>query len=134
MEQPPADGIGGGVGSRRVSRREVDEDSWQLDRLGPLLRDMVAFGIVQRNDAGVFELRTDVQRWLAEASSRLAHPTTAEVFVGRPCQRCGTFGVTRMVDGARLCVACQATPAEEPAGEPAPGHHHARRWRARKAG
>ena len=37
-----------------------------LDRMGPILRDLVAFGLVVRTETGRFELRAEVQRWLAE--------------------------------------------------------------------
>jgi hypothetical protein len=125
-----------GAGGRRSVRSDVDEFGWQLDRMGPLLRDMVAFGIVVRDEHGVFVLHEEVQRRLAASSSRLNHPATAAVFVGRSCQRCGASGVTRLVEGARLCAACQSTPAvvavvvdQAPAG-----HEHHRRWRLRPTG
>ena len=52
--------------------------------------------------------------------------------MGRQCHRCGAIAVTRMVDGVRVCAACQVTPvAEVVPDEPL---HHARRWRAKKAG
>jgi hypothetical protein len=81
----------------------------RLDRLTPLLRDLLTWELVERSESGAFQLCEDVQRRLAEESSRRDHPSTA-VFVGRSCQRCGAVGVTRMVDGVRSCPSCSQLP------------------------
>jgi hypothetical protein len=132
MDESAVNGIRKGLVGRRVALSEDAVGSMSLDRMGPILRDLVAFDLVERTETGAFVLRPEVQRWLAEASVRSGAPGTAEVFVGRQCQRCGAIAVTRIVDGVRICAPCQATPvAEVLPDEPS---HHARWWRAKKAG
>ncbi len=133
MDEPAVNGIYGGTMARRVSGPSMAVGPLSLDRMGPILRDLVAFGLVERTGTGRFELREDVQRWLAEASVRSGPPGTAEVFVGRQCQRCGALGVTRLVDGVRICADCQEKPIAEVVADQ-PSGHHGRRRRARKAG
>jgi len=119
---------------------EVSEaDLRRLDRFAPLLRDLMLWNLVRPTEAGDgFELRPDVEAWLIESSSRYTHSARPEIFVGRPCQRCGTIGVTKLVGDYRLCIACAEAP---PVDEQAPatergrhGRHDLRGWRARKAG
>jgi len=132
MDEPVVNGFRrGSVVGKRVAMSESALGPISLDRMGPILRDLVAFDLVVRTETGAFELRPEVQRWLADASVRSGPPGTAEVFVGRLCQRCGAIAVTRIVDGVRVCATCQATPVAEAVPEPS---HHARRWRTRKAG
>ncbi len=134
MEHPPT-----GQGERRRSRQATEEDQRHLDRLSPLIHDLLTWDLVYRTDSGAFVLREDVQRRLAEASARQARSVPG-VFVGRPCRRCGQCGVTRMVDGVRLCDACRhaATASEptlvDPGGSRRRGHHDPRSWRGHKAG
>ncbi len=88
--------------------REVAGAGGRMDRMGPLVHELIAWDLVHRSESGAFVLNDDIQQRLQEASARqwTARP---EVYVGRPCQRCGSTGVTRMVEDVRLCDACSVT-------------------------
>ncbi|MGH9092780.1 MAG: hypothetical protein ACRDZR_15605 [Acidimicrobiales bacterium] len=116
--------------------REVAEAGGRTDRIAPLVHELIAWDLVVRAESGAFVLRDDVQRRLQEASARQG-TSTPEVYVGRPCHRCGASGVTRMVDGARLCDACSRVSVveAEPEGRPSRRHgRHHERWWGHKAG
>ena len=115
----------------------ADADSARrLDRLAPLLHELIAWDLVRQTASGGFEIPEDVQERLRRLSA-LQNGSIAEVYVGRKCGRCGSMRVTRMVDGVRLCSTCSAevsappTPDEPPAGESRRGGRS--RWH-RKAG
>jgi hypothetical protein len=117
--------------------REVAEAGRRLDRMGPLVHELIAWDLVVRTESGTFVLSDDVQRRLQETSAR-QWTSTPEVYVGRTCHRCGASGVTRMVGEARLCDACsRASVAEvEPEHRPSRRHgrHDGRSWWGHKAG
>jgi hypothetical protein len=123
-------------------RREAEMVSRRLERLSPLLRDLITWDLVYRSESGTFLLREDVQQWLEGAVARHARSTAPEVYVGRPCQRCGASGLTRMVDGVRVCASCsqvavvnEVVRAESKAsGWRRHGHHDGRSWWTHKAG
>jgi len=97
----------------------VDDPKRRLDRLVPLLHEMVAWGLVRLDDQGTFVLEADVQERLARLTTQRPQ-RTAQVYVGRRCQVCGEVRLTRMVDGVRQCAACgRAAPPVEVAVEPA---------------
>jgi hypothetical protein len=139
MEQPPIDEVQRRSREERRERRDAEEVRRRLDRLSPLLHDLITWDLVYRTESGSFLLREDVQRWLEEAAARRTR-SAPEVYVGRPCQRCGACGVTRMVEGVRLCDACRqsATVDEtvhvESRAPKRHGHHDARSWWSHKAG
>ena len=93
----------------------------RLDRLAPLLHELIAWDLVRQTDTGAFEIPEEVQERLRRLSA-LQNGSIAEVYVGRKCGRCGSMRVTRMVDGVRLCSTCSAevsappVPDEPPAG------------------
>ncbi len=125
-----------------ADRRQAEVVSRRLERLSPLLRDLITWDLVYRSESGSFVLRDDVQRWLEDTLARQARSTTPEVYVGRPCQRCGASGLTRMVDGVRVCASCSKVPAVEEvtlsegkaSGWRRHGHHEGRSWWTHKAG
>ncbi len=98
-------------------RDEQRGDQRRLDRLSPLLHDLLAWDLVYQDESGEFQLRPDVQRRLAETAAK-APRFAADVYVGRHCERCGVVGITRLTEGLRLCGACalylQSPAAEEP--------------------
>ena len=112
------------------------ESARRLDRLAPLLHELIAWDLVRQTDTGGFEIPEDVQVRLRHLSA-LQNGSIAQVYVGRKCGRCGSMRVTRMVDGVRLCSTCSAevnsppTPDEPPASEGRRGGRS--RWH-RKAG
>jgi hypothetical protein len=83
----------------------VDDPKRRLDRLVPLLHEMMAWDLVQRAEDGSFMLCDDVQERLAILSS-VKPERSAQVYVGRKCERCERVTLTRMVDGSRICSSC----------------------------
>jgi len=109
------------------------------DRLAPLLRSLLDTGLVVAGPDGRFTLPDEVQERLAALTHARSGPA-AEVFVGRPCQRCATTAVTRLYDGTRLCAPCRdalLAAAEGDGADSAPGGRQGKgrlpRW-LRKAG
>ena len=90
----------------------VDDTGRRLERLAPLVHDLIAWELVYRSDAGTFVLREDVQQRLDEMSA--VSPPTAQVYVGRKCEDCGLVGVTRLVDGSRICATCSGSTSAAP--------------------
>jgi len=94
------------------SLQPFDDPKRRLDLLVPLLHDLVAWDLVQRDVDGSFVLRQDVQDRLSALT--VDRPfRSAEVFVGRKCQVCGLVRLTRMVEGVRTCSPCAAPVVDE---------------------
>jgi ribosomal protein L37AE/L43A len=83
--------------------------SQRLDRLAPLIHQLLAWDLITPSDTGEFVLRDDVQQRLRTMTER-PNPPTAQVYLGRKCESCGATGVTRMVGGARICERCATSP------------------------
>jgi ribosomal protein L37AE/L43A len=122
----------------RLEAITASDAARRLDRLAPLLHELIAWQLVRQTESGSFEIPEDVQERLRRLSS-LQSGSVAQVYVGRKCGRCGSIRVTRMVDGLRLCSSCSSevrspTPSEDTpaASEPRSGHGRSR-WH-RKAG
>ena len=124
----------------QTDQRAVTGDELRrLDRLAPLLHELLDWGLVHPTDSGAFELRADVQERLRQLSA--SRPVLeAQVYVGRPCRRCGQVAVTRLVDGVRMCTRCRDAMSTLPkaadgaeGSSPAVERGHKTR-RARKAG
>jgi hypothetical protein len=97
----------------------VDDPKRRLDQLVPLLHELVTWDLVRQGDDGSFVLRDDVQERLAIlASDRPAR--SAQVYIGRKCERCARVTLTRMVDGSRVCASCSRTALADPAPDGAP--------------
>jgi hypothetical protein len=93
------------------SQRPFEDPKRRLDQLVPLLHELVAWDLVVPVEDGSFVLRQDVQDRLAILTAdRPAR--SAEVFVGRKCQVCGSVKLTRMVDGVRTCSPCSRVSLE----------------------
>ncbi len=115
------------------------EELRRLDRLAPLLHELLDWGLVHPTATGAFELREDVQERLRQLTA--SRPLLeAQVYVGRPCRRCGQVAVTRLVDGVRMCTPCRerASAVPDPVDDAAVTSPSAERGhrsrRARKAG
>jgi hypothetical protein len=82
-------------------------------RFVPLLKELVAAGLLRRGDDGRWELSEAAQ---AELAGRLVvgAPERAPLAVGVACSVCGSSGLTSVVGGQRLCMACRRT--DVPAG------------------
>jgi hypothetical protein len=106
----------------------------RLDRLNPLIHDLLAWDLVYEDELGTFQLRPEVQRRLAETAAK-APRFAADVYVGRHCERCGVVGITRLTEGMRLCDPCAAyLQAPEADVAPPTDVERRRRWigRARR--
>ena len=119
-----------GTGWTMRSLEVVDDPKRQLDRLVPLLHELVAWDLVRRADDGSFVLRDDVQERLAVLSSERPN-RSAQVYIGRKCEHCERVTLTRMVDGARICSTCSLVIAGR--GRRHPRRHPRRPSRARGA-
>jgi hypothetical protein len=108
-------------------------DPMRLDRLAPLIHQLLAWDLIYRSEAGAFLLRDDVQERLQTMAESLT-PATAEVYLGRKCPSCGLVRVTRLVNGTRVCEPCRVAATAVPDPTPVvvseePGHHGIRsRW------
>ncbi len=109
------------------------EHAQRLDRLAPLIHQLLAWDLVTRSESGTYVLQDDVQERL-QAMSAVPTPVTAQVYLGRKCETCGLVRATRMVDGARVCGPCSKAASETvvPAPDASPDrpeHHGIRsRW------
>jgi ribosomal protein L37AE/L43A len=113
------------------------ESARRLDRLAPLLHELIAWDLVRQTESGSFEIPEEVQERLSQLTS-LQSGSIAQVYVGRKCGRCGSMRVTRMVEGVRMCSTCSAevsAPTADAVPEVAGGGRkgHRSRWH-RKAG
>jgi hypothetical protein len=123
-----------------VSVVAAGEQPRRLDQLSPLIHELLAWDLVHLDESGTFVLHDDVQQRLKEVSA-LRPTSTAQVYVGRQCERCGVVSVTRLIDGARVCSSCNRSMSAvdapvEPQAEPSHGrgpHSSRSRWH-RKAG
>lgn len=112
---------------------KVDQ-AQRLDRLAPLIHQLLTWDLVARSESGEFQLRDDVQQRLQEFSA-VPTPVTAQVYLGRKCEACGLVRATRMVEGARVCGPCSkpaavtTAPSQAVASSDRPGHQGFRaRW------
>ncbi len=102
------------ITSRLGNDAARDARARRLERLIPLVHDLLDWELVVRAADGTFVLADDVQRRLQDAVERQSRPA-AQVYFGRPCQRCGATGITRLVDSVRLCAPCGRRLLEEKA-------------------
>lgn len=78
-----------------------------IDRFDPLLRDMLAFHLVEEGPEGTWVLRPDVSQRLAHLSRRPKAPIL--VYFGRYCEACQSHEMTRLDEGRYLCDVCRAS-------------------------
>lgn len=96
-----------------------------LARFDPMLRALVAFGLVERDSAeedgrGQWRLSPPVQRRLASLVSP-APPADKLIYFGHRCASCREHAPTRLRAGVLLCDECRdaAAQADEPRSQPA---------------
>lgn len=130
---------GDGNRSETPVAMRASEPARRLDRLAPLIHELIAWDLVHRSESGDYVLQDDVQTRLRELSALRPQPT-AQVYIGRLCQRCGVVGVTRLVDNTHVCASCNRSAAIDASADPpsipseGTGRHEGRsRWH-RKAG
>lgn len=79
-----------------------------IERFDPLLRNLLSWGLVERNADGGWCLRPETH----ERLDLLAHVTGNDVvsevvYFGHNCAGCRTSGMTRLRDGVYLCDPCR---------------------------
>lgn len=108
----------------------------RLERVGPMIHELIALDLVSRSEAGTFVLREDVQERLSQVWTQRSQ-STPQVFIGRPCDRCHVVGVTRLVDESRICADCRGSADTSstslPVAPPPSRGRHAARKRHRAA-
>lgn len=102
-----------------IEERDADEGpGWELihppSRHGPLLRDLLTFGLVRQSPEGTWVVHPDVARRLSELVS--AHPLDVIPLVrfGGACDECRTNAPTRRDGDRYLCESCLAGAPDTP--------------------
>ena len=90
----------------------VEHPNRRLERLSPLIHELLSRDLVYRADGGEFVLREDVQERLEELSA--IPPPMPQVYIGRKCEVCGSARVTRLVEGTRTCGDCSGSASGAP--------------------
>ncbi|HLW44596.1 MAG TPA: hypothetical protein VKR78_00150 [Acidimicrobiales bacterium] len=107
-----------------------------IERFDPLLRNMLAWNLVEETATGEWSLRHDVAERLSGLARYTKHSQPSEVvYFGHVCTGCKSNGLTRFRDGQYICDECRraADLAAVATLVPAPQEHKARRFsRSRK--
>ena len=104
---------------------------YPVERFDPLLRDLLAYGLIEAEDEDRWVLVPEVQRRLSALLAMQRPSTAAVLHIGYPCARCHASGITRLHEGRHLCDACieqvfaeerqpRAAPLAEDGGTPPP--------------
>lgn len=83
-------------------------DEHPIERFDPLLRNMLAWQLVEETPEGTWALRPEVARrlnHLVKVSRR--NDASEVVYFGHVCAACHMSGMTRLRDGQYLCDACR---------------------------
>lgn len=124
---PEAAGIGKG-------ERKMDEHP--IERFDPLLRNMLAWELVDEGPDGTWVLRPEVARRLTRLDQLSRRDDASEiVYFGHACAGCHASGMTRLRAGRYLCDDCRraAELAAVATPLPAPEERKARRGHFHRA-
>lgn len=118
------------LGAVGFGKGERSMDEHPIERFDPLLRNMLAWHLVEETAEGTWALRPDVARrlnHLVELSRR--NDASEVVYFGHTCAACHTSVMTRLRDGRYLCDPCRraADLAAVATPLPAPEERKARR-------
>lgn len=105
-------------------------DEHPIERFDPLLRNMLAWQLVEENHEGTWSLRPEVARRLKHLVDVSRRTDASEiVYFGHACASCHSSGMTRLRDGMYYCDACRraADLAAVATRLPAPEERKARR-------
>jgi hypothetical protein len=91
-----------------VSTGWVRDPGHSLERLAPLIHELIAWDLVYRSSSGSYQLREDIRKHLEDMSESSVSPTP-QVFIGRKCEVCGSLRVTRLIEGVRTCAVCSGS-------------------------
>lgn len=98
-------------------------DGHPIERFDPLLRNLLAWCLVDQDDDGRWSLRPEVGQRLTQLTELTRHDAPSEVvYFGHACATCRANGLTRLRDGRYLCDGCRraadlaavATPLPKP--------------------
>lgn len=94
------------------------ESPYRIQNFDPLLRDLIAWGLVVRTETdgeSSWQLVDVVQRRLSELT-RGNGPVGEHrlVYLDHKCADCNVRGLTRLVDGVYLCTSCFERRGQEP--------------------
>ncbi len=79
-----------------------------IERFDPLLRNMLAWNLVEQTEGGGWALRPEVAARLnGLARYAKADQPTEVVYFGHVCAGCKSNGLTRLRDGQYLCDDCR---------------------------
>lgn len=79
-----------------------------VEQFDPLLRNMIAWNLVEESEGGTWELRPEVAERLSSLAVYTRHSQPTEVvYFGRVCAGCKSNGLTRMKDGQYVCDDCR---------------------------
>ncbi len=82
--------------------------------VGPLLRSLLAWDLVERVATGVWQLVPAAQKQLEEAFTSQQPEEGVIPVVGLYCEACGAGGLTWQTNGLRLCQGCLDDSKQEP--------------------
>ncbi len=114
----------------RHRERGTAMEEHPIERFDPLLRNMLAWHLVEESPEGVWALRPEVARRLNHLVQVSRRDDSSEiVYFGHACAGCHTSGMTRLREGRYLCDACRraAELAAVATPLPAPEERKARR-------
>ena len=98
----------------------MDQPRYRIDRFDPLLRDLLWWGLVRREessesaggpeapDGGRWVLSEEAARRVTELATRVARPQTGQVlYLDRTCAECHQRVPTRLIEDLFLCDTCR---------------------------
>ena len=91
-----------------MGEHPIEHGEHPIERFDPLLRNLLAWDLVEEKDGGRWELRPEVVQRLAGLASYTKRDKPSEVvYFGHICARCKSNGLTRLRDGVYLCDECR---------------------------
>jgi hypothetical protein len=111
-------------------------DEHPIERFDPLLRNMLAWRLVEQTPDGVWALSPEVARRLSHLVTVTRRGDSSEVvYFGHACAMCHSSGMTRLREGRYLCDPCHraANVAAVATLLPPPENHKPRRLSRQRA-
>lgn len=79
---------------------------YPVERFDPLLRDLLAFGLIEAESGDHWALAPEVQQRLTALLAAQRPSAAVMLHFGFACARCHASGITRLHEGEHLCDAC----------------------------
>jgi ribosomal protein L37AE/L43A len=94
--------------ARRGQEGSEKMDQHPIERFDPLLRNMLAWNLVEETEAGGWALRPEVADRLGGLAKYAKGSQPSEiVYFGHVCAGCKSNGLTRLREGQYLCDDCR---------------------------